>query len=63
MDQLVELMQNGDIAIIKVDNPPVDALSPAVLEAISCAINQIAGDDGIKAAVIRGGGRNTASSL
>lgn len=57
MTRLVELNRDREIAIITVNNPPVNALSPDVSEAISQTIAQIAEDDAIKAVVIRGGGR------
>jgi 3-hydroxyacyl-CoA dehydrogenase len=57
MTKLVQLTKDNDIGIVTIDNPPVNALSPGVPEGIADAIDQIAQDDGIKAAVIIGGGR------
>lgn len=57
MTDLVQLTRDGDIAIVTINNPPVNALSPGVPERISEAIEQIAKDDGVKAAVVIGGGR------
>lgn len=57
MTDLVQLTRDGDIAIVMINNPPVNALSPGVPERISEAIEQIAKDDGVKAAVVIGGGR------
>ena len=45
------------VAIMTIQNPPVNALSPGVPEGISAAIEQIAKDDNVKAAVVIGGGR------
>jgi len=57
MNELVQLTRDNDVAIITIQNPPVNALSPGVPEGISEAIEQIANDDSVKAAVLIGGGR------
>jgi 3-hydroxyacyl-CoA dehydrogenase len=57
MSELVQLTKSGDVAIITINNPPVNALSPGVPEGISEAIQQIEEDDSAKAAVLIGGGR------
>src|SRR5271170_3042918 len=57
MSDLVQLTRQNDIAVITINNPPVNALSPGVPEGISEAIDQIAKDDNVKAAVLIGGGR------
>jgi 3-hydroxyacyl-CoA dehydrogenase len=57
MTDLVQLTKDGDVAVITIHNPPVNALSPGVPEGISAALDQIAGDDQVKAAVLIGGGR------
>jgi 3-hydroxyacyl-CoA dehydrogenase len=57
MSDLVQLTKDSGIAIITVNNPPVNALSPGVPEGISQAIDQISKDDAIGAAVLIGGGR------
>src|ERR1700719_340215 len=57
MSDLVQVTKNGDIAIITVNHPPVNALSPGVPEGIGDAIDQIAKDPSVKAAVLIGGGR------
>jgi 3-hydroxyacyl-CoA dehydrogenase len=57
MTDLVQLTRDNEIAIITINNPPVNALSPGVPEGISEALDQIAKDDTIKAAVLIGGGR------
>ncbi len=56
MSDLVQLTKDNDIAIITVNNPPVNALSPGVPEGIAEAIEQIDKDPGVKAAVLIGGG-------
>jgi 3-hydroxyacyl-CoA dehydrogenase len=57
MSDLIQVTKNGDIAIITINNPPVNALSPGVPEGIGDAIDQIAKDPGVKAAVLIGGGK------
>jgi 3-hydroxyacyl-CoA dehydrogenase len=57
MTDLVQLTKNDGIAVITINNPPVNALSPGVPEGISEALDQIAQDDNVKAAVLVGGGR------
>ena len=57
MSDLVQLTRDGGIAIVTINNPPVNALGPGVPEGISQAIEQIATDDAVKAAVVIGGGR------
>src|SRR5262245_38664485 len=57
MSELVSLSKDGEIAVITVNNPPVNALSPGVPEGIVAAVEAIAKDDEVKAAVLIGGGR------
>ena len=57
MSDLVQLTKDNDIAVITVNNPPVNALSPGVPEGISDAIEQIANDSTVKAAVLIGAGK------
>src|SRR5258708_11380506 len=57
MSDLVQLTKDNDIAVITINNPPVNALSPGVPEGISEAIEQINQDPDVKAAVLIGGGR------
>src|SRR5246127_4199269 len=57
MSDLVQVTKDGDIAIITINNPPVNALSPGVPEGIGDAIDQIAKEPGVKAAVLIGGGK------
>src|ERR1700746_4060398 len=57
MSDLIQVKKNGDIAIITINNPPVNALSPGVPEGIGEAIDQIAKEPGVKAAVLIGGGK------
>lgn len=57
MSELVRSSREGDVAVITIDNPPVNALSPGVPEGIVAAIEQIQRDDGVRAAVLIGAGR------
>src|SRR5277367_2044287 len=56
MRDLVQLSKSAEIAIITINNPPVNALSPGVPEGISEAVEQINRDDSVKAAVLIGAG-------
>jgi 3-hydroxyacyl-CoA dehydrogenase len=57
MSDLVQLTRDNDIAIITINNPPVNALSPGVPEGIAAAIEQVQKDSSVKAAVLIGGGK------
>ena len=57
MTELVQLASDNGIAIITINNPPVNALSPGVPEGISEALDQIAQNTSFKATVLIGGGR------
>ena len=57
MADLVELTRDREIAIITINNPPVNALSPAVAQGIANAIEQVIKDDSVKAVVLIGAGR------
>src|SRR5271165_7396015 len=57
MTDLVQLSRDTGIAVITINNPPVNALSPGVPEGISEALDQIAENASVKAAVLIGGGR------
>ena len=57
MTDLVQFTKDNGIAVITIDNPPVNALSPGVPEGISEALDQIAQDESVKAVVLIGGGR------
>ncbi|HTW57696.1 MAG TPA: 3-hydroxyacyl-CoA dehydrogenase NAD-binding domain-containing protein [Terriglobales bacterium] len=57
MNNLVRITQDNDVAIITIDNPPVNALGPGVPEGISAAIDELNSDPAVKAAVVIGAGR------
>ena len=56
MSELVQFTKSGEIGIITIHNPPVNALSPGVPEGISAAIEQLQSDGGLKVALLIGNG-------
>jgi 3-hydroxyacyl-CoA dehydrogenase len=57
MSDLVTLTRDGEIGIITINNPPVNALSPGVPEGIAAALESVTTDEDLKAAILIGGGR------
>jgi 3-hydroxyacyl-CoA dehydrogenase len=57
MDKLVNLTAEGDVAVITINNPPVNALSPGVPEGLVASLDAAERDPGARAIVIIGGGR------
>src|ERR1700680_4816495 len=57
MSELVEIGRDGEVGILTVNNPPVNALSPGVPEGIVAGIEQFEKEAGIKAIVLIGAGR------
>jgi enoyl-CoA hydratase/carnithine racemase len=57
LTDVVQLKKGEDIAIITINNPPVNALSPGVPEGISEALDHVVQDPSIRAVVLIGGGR------
>src|SRR2546428_10380691 len=57
MSDLVQLTKDNGIAIITINNPPVNDLSPGVPEGVAEAIEQLQENGDIQAAVLIGGGR------
>jgi 3-hydroxyacyl-CoA dehydrogenase len=56
MGDLVQFSKSGNVGVITINNPPVNALSPGVPEGISEAIDELQKDGELKAAVLIGGG-------
>ncbi len=54
---MVNYSSSGEVAILAVDNPPVNALSPAVAEALGAALDRAAADPEVHAIVVIGAGR------
>jgi len=57
MSELVQLSKSGDVAVITIQNPPVNALSPGVPEGILEALGKIEDDPDVAAAILIGGGK------
>jgi 3-hydroxyacyl-CoA dehydrogenase len=57
MSEFITLSKEGEIGVITVNNPPVNALSPGVPEGIAAAIERINADDAIKGAILIGAGQ------
>jgi 3-hydroxyacyl-CoA dehydrogenase len=57
MGDLVILTRDGDIGIITVNNPPVNALSPGVPEGIRAGLESFVKEEAVKAIVLIGAGR------
>lgn len=56
MSELAKLTRRENIAILTVDNPPVNALSPGVPEAIQAGIESAARDPQVRAVLLVGAG-------
>jgi len=56
VSQLVTLARRGEIAVVTIDNPPVNALSPGVPEGIRDNVAQAVADPTVTAIVIIGAG-------
>ncbi|HEV8146104.1 MAG TPA: 3-hydroxyacyl-CoA dehydrogenase NAD-binding domain-containing protein [Bryobacteraceae bacterium] len=57
MSDLVKYARHQDVAVLTIDNPPVNALSPGVPEGLGAGIQTAAADPEVRAVVIIGGGR------
>src|ERR1700685_2576406 len=57
MDKLVNLATQAGVAVITINNPPVNALSPGVPEGLVAALDAAEKDPSVRAIVIIGGGR------
>src|SRR5689334_6860320 len=57
MNELVKLTRRDDIAVITIDNPPVNALSPGVPEGITACVRATNEDSQIRAIVLIGAGQ------
>ena len=57
MSNLVKITKENGVAIITIDNPPVNALSPGVPEGIAAGITELNNDPALNAAVVIGAGR------
>ena len=57
MSQPVRIEREGDVALVAIDNPPVNAASHAVREGLADAVETLANDDGVRAIALYGAGR------
>lgn len=53
----VEIERVGDIALIRIDNPPVNAMSERVRQGLEAALNALAADPSVRALALYGAGR------
>ena len=56
MAEFVFAEQDGAVAVITIDHPPVNALSAPLLEELEAEIERLDADDGVRAIVLRGAG-------
>jgi len=57
VNTLVRFERDQDVAVLTIDNPPVNALSPGVPEALTAAVTQANADAPVRAIVVIGAGR------
>src|SRR5215472_15794281 len=58
MSSKVAATRSGDVAVLTIDNPPVNALSSAVRAALADAIDEAVANDAVRAIVLTAVGRN-----
>lgn len=57
MGEAVTMVRDGDVAVIRIDEPPVNAATDAVCAGLAAALDAIEADAAIRAAVILCGGK------
>ena len=57
MSGLVQLRNHDGVAVITIDNPPVNALGPGIPEGIDAAVARASQDEDVCAIVLIGAGR------
>ena len=57
MNQPVTLGVDRGVALIRIDNPPVNALSPHVIDGLDAALDRASRDPAVQAIVVMGAGR------
>ena len=55
--QFVRVSRHDDVVVVEIDNPPVNALSPGVPEALAAALDAAMADDSVCAVVVKAAGR------
>jgi 3-hydroxyacyl-CoA dehydrogenase len=58
MTDLVTTERHGDIAVITIDNPPLNVFSPGVPEGVAAYVREAEADDDVTAIVVTGAGRH-----
>jgi 3-hydroxyacyl-CoA dehydrogenase len=58
MNPIVQVQRHGDIAVIVVDNPPVNTITAAAREGMNEALEQVGRDPSIRAVILRCEGNN-----
>ena len=56
MGDFVSTEQDGYVAVVTIDHPPVNALSAPLLEELEAEIDRLDADDGVRAIVLKGAG-------
>jgi enoyl-CoA hydratase len=56
MGQYTSTERDGHVAVVTIDNPPMNALSAALLEELETEIDALDADDDVRVIVLRGGG-------
>ena len=56
MSTFVSTERRAAVALVTIDNPPMNALSAALLDELEAAIDALDADAGVRAIVLRGGG-------
>ena len=56
MGDFVQVEQDGAVALVTIDNPPVNALSAALLDELEAEVDRLEADETTRAIVIRGAG-------
>src|SRR5687767_7325918 len=57
MSDLATVSRDGNVGVITLSNPPVNALSQALTRAVRDAVQALASDAGVAAIVLTGGGK------
>lgn len=57
MHDVVSTQVQDDVLVVTIDNPPVNALSPGVAEALASAVSRAIADSNLRSVIVRGAGR------
>ena len=58
MNPIVQVQRHGDIAVIVVDNPPVNTITADARAGMNEALDQVASDPSVRAVILRCQGNN-----